>query len=59
MSDESFNQSAYLHSFSAYSDKDSDIETVINVFEEKNESNSPMAISMNRITDYKVQKKFL
>lgn len=56
-SDESLNQSAFLHSFSAYSDKDSDIETINNVFEEQKDSNSPMTKSMSKLMDYKVKKK--
>lgn len=55
-SDGSFNQSAFLHSFSAYSD---DNETINNLFEEKKDSNSPMAKSMQQLMDYKVKKKYL
>lgn len=52
-SDESVNRSAFLHSFSAYSDKDTDIEIINN--EEKNDSNSPMATSMKQVMNYKIK----
>lgn len=53
-SDESLNQSAFLHSFSEYSD---DAGTIMNVFEENKPSYSPMAKSINKLTDYKIKKQ--
>lgn len=60
-SDESLNQSAFLNSFSAYSDHDAsahtNIDIVNNSYVYKNYNDSPMTAAMTKLMNHKVDHK--